>query len=117
MTERPHKGACDSCGGDMTDGQLRRQEFALRGEIRTGQELDEIREGVRSVVNMLTATGFETLRRQLIALLPEARRMPADLEARMRSGDMASLVDLHNERVVQAWRDYGFDPPETDADE
>lgn len=110
--ERPNKGACLSCGGDMTDGQVRRQDFAIKLDMQTGDDLESLRAHLRAVVENCRHTTVEGIRHQLVGLLPETQPLPPDLEAALREQGMTHLVDQHNSRVQQAWKDYGYGPEE-----
>lgn len=116
QSDRPNKRACERCGGDMTDGQVRRQDLAIKLEMQTCDELDSLRAYVRTVVENCKHTTVEGIRHQLVGLLPETQPLPPDLEASMREKGMTDLVDLHNSRVQQAWKDYGYGPAQDGPD-
>lgn len=106
--KRPHAKACLRCGGDMTDGQLRRQDFDEKHHDETMAELDSTYCHLRAVIENCRHSSVDAVRHQLVGLLPEARDFEPEVKEQMRAGGMADLVDIQAERVRQAWADYGY---------
>ena len=111
MSDRPHKKACLFCGGDMTDGQVRRQDFWFDNEKRNSDEIDSTYAHLRAVIENCKTMDAAAIRHQLVGLLPETRFPDPELQTRLREKGMGHLADRGEQAAREGWAQYGY--PET----
>lgn len=104
--ERVHKKACLRCGGDMTDGQLRRQRQEEWLSRRGDEEIDSVYGYLRAVVQNCWGATVEAIRHQLVGIL--ARPMDPGDAQRMRERGLGDLVERHEALVRETWAEYGY---------
>lgn len=108
VPDRPHKNACHSCGGDMSDGQLRRQEFDERINNKMMAELDSVYAHLRAVIENCKTADVAAIRHQLVGLLPEVQPCDPDLAERLRANGMGHLVERASHFAQDAWAGWGY---------
>jgi ElaB/YqjD/DUF883 family membrane-anchored ribosome-binding protein len=129
----PDDTRCPACGGSAhaldaaTSAKFGGRRFvhrharkrideAWRHSDRLADELDNMTDGLRSVIEETGTAPAETIRRRLIELLPEAKDLTPERKQQMHASGLGHLVARREQSVKDAWRAHGGeteDPSET----
>lgn len=116
MAERIHKRACLVCGGDMTEGQLRRQAWWDENDRKIDEELDSTYRHLRAVIENCKTMDAAAIRHQLVGLLPEVQDPDPDLAKRLREKGMGHLTDRAEQLAQDGWAEYGYGSSASDLE-